>query len=206
MRLPRECYQMLRSLKPFASPQPVTGRAGLVGVRDYPGRERLPECRRRRSLHQGKLGQSPAAAFGRWLYDGGDRSRPWMMPLLRSRILKMGPPWWRLGLGPRVERARHHRHRHQRGLPELRDSRGLAHPARQPSQKHDRDCAVRPGTGQSEIVETDTRSGLASLHEVSRKTSLSALRNGRRQLPEQRLRSPSGYRVDRERDGEFSPP
>ena len=88
----------------------------------------------------------------------------------------------------RKERGRHHRHRHQRGLPGLRDSRGLAHPARQQTwgldgpdsgtaagpgpggpRRHDRDCAVRPGTGQSEIVETDTRSGLASLHEVSEK-------------------------------------
>ena len=88
------------------------------------------------------------------------------------------------GGGPHIERGRNHRHRHQRGLPGLRHSRGLAHPPRQPArvldgpdsgtaagsgpggpQGNDRDRAVRPGPGQSQIVEADTRSEPAPGHD-----------------------------------------
>ena len=43
MRLPRECYQMQQVIEthlPHLSRSQLA-RAGLVGVRDYPGRERL---------------------------------------------------------------------------------------------------------------------------------------------------------------------
>ena len=54
------------------------------------------------------------------------------------------------------------------------------------------------GLASPKIVETDPGSGLASLHEVSEKRYF--LRRGRSAAAGPRLRFPSGYRLDRERD------
>ena len=65
---------------------------------------------------------------------------------------------------------------------------------REMTQGNDRGGAVRPGPGQSEIGETDTRSGVAPLHEVSEKRHL--LRRGRPKAGDPRLRSSSRHRLD----------
>ena len=68
MRLPSECYQMKQAIETHkricpASPAAID-RAGSMGVRDYSGRERLPERRRRRSLDPGQLEQHAAVPPG----------------------------------------------------------------------------------------------------------------------------------------------
>ena len=103
-----------------------------------------------------------------------------------------------------------HRHRRQRGPPGLRHSRGLEHPPGHParlldgphggtasgtgassSSGNDRDSAVGPGHSQSEVVETDTGSRVASPHEVSEKHHF--LCPGRPQAAGASLRPPAGY-------------
>ena len=140
-------------------------------------------------------------------------------PLLRWVLA-----WWRSGhlalavdptlKGDQTERGPDHRHRRQRGLPGLRYSRGLEHPPGHParlldgshggtasgtgassSSRNDRDSAVRPGHSQSEVVETDTGSRVASLHEVSEKHHF--LCPGRPQAAGAGLRPPARYGLDR---------
>ena len=61
--------------------------------------------------------------------------------------------------------------------------------------RNDRDSAVRPGHSQSEVVETDTGSRVASLHEVSEKHHF--LCPGRPQAAGASLRPPARYGLDR---------
>ena len=169
-------------------------------MRGHPGRERLPERRGLRPLAPGQLEQPARVSSGvvvrRQRPGASLQDRTGGESLLRPAA-EMGPglvefrpagPRIQYGAGsgggPHVERRRYHRHSHQRGLPELRDSRRLAHPARQQArgldgpdsgtaastgpggaQGNDRGGAVRPGLGQSEIVETDTRSEPAPGHD-----------------------------------------
>ena len=130
-----------------------------------------------------------------WLYDGGDRARPCQteldVNLCFAPLLKWVLAWWRSGrLALAVDPTLKGDHTTAIVISVVCRScaipRGLAHPARQPArvldgphsgtaaspgpggpQGNDRDSAVRPGPGQSGIVETDTRSRLTSLHEVS---------------------------------------
>ena len=160
------------------------------------------------------------------MYDGSDRARPCKTELDVSLcfvpLLRWVLAWWccgrpALAVEPTPKKDGTVSHRHQRALPGLRHSRGLPDAPGQPagvldgpdsgtaggtgagdSQGNDRGGAVRPGPGQSEIVETDTHLRLASLHEVCGTRHL--LRRGRSKAASPRLRPTSGYRVDRERD------
>ena len=185
----------------FTAPHSVTvDRSGLVGLRDHPGRERLPECCRVCPLHPGQLEQ-PAPVSREWLYDGGDRAHPCKteldVSLCFAPLLRWVLAWWRSGrlalavdptlkgddttaivisvvyrgcaipVAWRILRA------NQRGawmdpIVELLQALAPAVP-REMTRGNDRGGAVRPGLGQSEIVETDSGPRLASLHEVSEK-------------------------------------
>ena len=159
-----------------------------------------------------------------WLYDGSDRARPCQteldVSLCFAPLLRWVLAWWRsdrlaLAVDPtlkgddttaivisvvyrgcaipvawRILRA------NQRGA--WMDPIGGTAAGTGPGgpQGNDRDCAVRPGHIQSQIVATDTCSGLASLHAVSEKRHL--LRPGRPPAARPRLRSPSGYRLGRD--------
>ena len=225
MRLPRECHRMKQVIEthlPHLTQPQLTGLAWWVCGAILAG-----------SACQNAVAAAPSTRSNwnnlrqylrEWLYDGSDRARPCRTDLDVSLcfvpLLRWVLAWWRNrpagpGGGPHVEKGRHRRHRHQRALPGLRHSRGLAHPPGQPAgvldgpdsgtaggtgagggRGNDRGGAVRPGPGQSEIVETDTRSRLASLHEVCEKRHL--LRRGRSKAASPRLRPTSRYRRDRQ--------
>ena len=198
MRLPRETYQIQQTIEthlPHLTQTQLTGLAWWVCGTILAG----SACQNAVASALSTRGNwnSLRQYLREWLYDGGDRARPCKaeldVSLCFAPLLRWVLAWWcsgRLGLAvdPTLKGDDTTAHRHQRGLPGLRDSRGLAHPARQPArgldgpdsgtaaglgpgspQGNDRGGAVRPGLSQSEIVETDSRSGLASLHEVSEK-------------------------------------
>ena len=218
MRLPRECYQMAgHSHLPDLTQSQLTGLAWWVWGPSWPGAPaRSPPS------PPGATGTtwpvSPGVVVRRRRPGASLQDRTGREPLLRAAA-EMGPGLVEFrpagpGGGPHVERGRNHCHRHQRGLPELRHSRGLAHPPSHPArvldgpdsgtaagpgpggaQGNDRGGAVRPGPGQSEVVETDTGSRVASLHEVSEKHHF--LCPGRPQAAGASLRPPAGYGLDR---------
>ena len=217
MRLPQECYQMKQLIEthlPHLTQTQLTGLA-WVGVRRHPGRQRLPERRGRRPLYPGQLAQPAPVSQGMALRrqrPGPSRQDPTGGKHLLRAPAPLGPglvafPTAGPGGGSHVQKGRLRCHRHQRSLPGLRHSRGLAHPPCQPAgvldgphsgtaagtgpggaQGNDRGGAVRPGHRQSEMVEADTRSRLAPLHEVSEKHHL--LRRGRPKVAGPRLPFP----------------
>ena len=199
MRLPRECYQMQQVIEthlPHLSQPQLTGLVS-VGLRGYPRWQCLPERRRLGPFRQGQTGTACASISGEWLYDGSDRAKSLPDRTGRKSLLRAAPPVGPglvafrppgPGRGPHLERGPDHRHRRQRGLPGLAPfpwpGASAGPPSAAPgwiprwncfrnwpssSTRNDRDSAVRPGQSQSEVVETDTRSRVASLHEVSEK-------------------------------------
>ena len=223
MRLPRECYQMQQVIEthlPHLSRPQLTGLVP-VGVRCYSGRQRLPERRGLGTLSLGQMEQpapvSPGVALRRQRPDKPLPDRTGRKPLLRAlapvgpHLVAFRPPG--PGRGPHAQRRPDHRHRHQRGLSQLRHPRGLAHPPGHSarvldgphggtaqgtgpsgSQGNDRHRALRPGHSQSQAVATDTRPRLASLHAVSEERQL--LRPRRPPLARTALRFPSRYGLD----------
>ena len=116
--------QVIETHLPDLTQSQLTGL--LVGLRDHPGRERLPECRRVRPLHPGQLEQpapvSPGVVVRRRRPGASLQDRTGREPLLRAAA-EMGPGLVEFrpagpGGGPHVERGRNHCHRHQRGLPD----------------------------------------------------------------------------------------
>ena len=98
MRLPRECYQMQRVIEthlPHLTQSQLTGLA-LVGLRDHPGWQRLPECCRLRPLAPGADWNNLRQYLREWLYDGGDRASvpakaELDVSLCFAPLLQMGP-------------------------------------------------------------------------------------------------------------------
>ena len=190
MRLPRECHQMQQIIEthlPHLSQPQLTGLAWWVCGAILAGSG--PERRGLGPLALGQMEQpppvSPRVALRRQRPGPSLPDPTGCNPLLRAPA-PLGPGLVafrtpRPGRGPHPQRRPDHRHRHQRSLPQLRHPRGLAHPARQPvrlldgphrgtaqgtgpsgSQGNDRHRALRPGHRQSQALEANTRSGLAS--------------------------------------------
>ena len=189
-------------------------RPGPVGLRSYSGRQRLLERRGLRPLTLAQLEQpapvSQGVALRRQRPDKPLPDRTGRKPLLRApapvgpHLVAFRPP----GPGPHSQGRPDHRHRHQRGLPQLRHSRGLAHPPRHPArlldgphsgtapatgpsspQGYDRHRALRPGHIQPQAVAADTRSGLASLYALPEEHHLLRRRRQTIACPRLRLRS-----------------
>ena len=144
MRLPRECYQMEKTIEthlPHLSQPQLTGLALWV-------------CG---AILAGSAGQNAVASalspwsnwhnlrqrLREWLYDGGDRATPCQTELdvtlcfaplaaVGPLLVAVGRPSF--GHRPHPQRGPDHRHRHrERALSQLRHPRGLAHPARRPA-------------------------------------------------------------------------
>ena len=198
MRFPRECYQMQQVIEthlPHLSRSQLAGLVLWVCGTILAG----SACQNAVAAALSTKGNwdNLRQRLREWLYDGGDRARPCQteldVSLCFAPLLRWVLTWWcsdRLALavdptlkgddttaivisvvyrGCAIPVAWRILHANKPGawmdpIVELLQALAPGGPRR-----HDRDCAVRPGTGQSEIVETDTRSGLASLHEVSEK-------------------------------------
>ena len=227
MRLPKECYQMRQVIEthlPHLTQAQLTGLAWWVCGTILAG----SACQNAvaSALSTRDNWNNLRQYLREWLYDGGDRARPCKteldVSLCFAPLLRWVLAWWCSGrLAPAVDPtlkgddttaivisvvyrgcaipvAWRILRANKRGawmdpIVELLQALAPAVP-----RGNDRGGAVRPGLGQSEIVETDTCSGLASLHEVSEKRHF--LRRERTAAARASLRSPSGYRADRERD------
>ena len=144
MRLPSECYQMQKTIEPhlphLSQPQ-LTGLALWVCGAILAG----SACQNAvaSALSPWSNWYNLRQRLREWLYDGGDRANSLPDRAGRNSLLRataaVGPllvAVGRLGLGhrPHPQRRPDHRHRHQRGIPQLRHPRGLAHPARRPAR------------------------------------------------------------------------
>ena len=223
MRLPRECYQMKQVIEthlPNLTQPQLTGLAWWVCGAILAG----SACQNAVASALSPWGRwnNLRQYLREWLYDGSDRARPCQteldVSLSFAPLLRWVLAWWRSGRlalavdptlkgddttaivisvlyrGCAIPVAWRIRRANQRGswmdpIVEL-----LQAPGPGGAQGNDRGGPVRPWLGQSQIVETDTRSGLASLHEVSEKTSLSAPKEagGCRREPSFPVRIPPG--------------
>ena len=161
MRLPRECYQMKQVIEThlthLSGPQ-LTGLVLWVCGTIQAG----SSCQNAVATALSTRGNwnSIRQYLREWLFDGSHRARPCKtqldVSLCFAPLLRWVLVWWRsdkvaLAIDPTlkgVERNGYHRHRHQRGLPELRHSRGLAHPACEQTWGLDGpDSRAAPGAG-----------------------------------------------------------
>ena len=227
MRLPKECYQIKQVIEthlPHLTQSQLTGLAWWVCGTILAG----SACQNAVASALSTRGNwnNLRQYLREWLYDGGDRARPCKTELDVSicfaPLLRWVLAWWRSGrlalaIDPTLKGD------DTTAIVISVVYRGCAIPvawrilrANKPGAWMDpivellqalapavpREMTVvvlcDRGLGQSEIVETDPGSGLASLHEVSEKRHF--LRRGRPAAARACLRSPSGYRMDRERD------
>ena len=159
MRLPRECYQMQQTIETHL---PNLSQAQLAGLVLWVCGAILAGSACQNAVAaalstQGKLVQPAPAPAGNGSTTVATGRGPCQteldVSLCFAPLLRWVLSWWhsdRLapGGGPHVEGERHHRHRHQRGLPGLRHSRGLAHPPRHPARVLDGpDSGTAAGTG-----------------------------------------------------------
>ena len=148
MRLPRECYQMQKTIEthlPHLSQPQLTGLVLWVCGAILAGSacqnavaSALSPWRNWNNLRQ---------YLREWLYDGSDRTSPCQteldVSLCFAPLLRWVLTWWRSGrlalaVDPTLKgdqtTAIVISHRHQRGLPQLRHSRGLEHPPGHPAR------------------------------------------------------------------------
>ena len=219
MRLPRECYRMKQVIEthlPHLTQTQLTGLAWWVCGAILAG----SACQNAVASALSPRGNwnNLRQYLREWLYDGSDRARPCQteldVSLSFAPLLRWVLAWWRSGrlalaVDPTLKGddttaivisvlyrscaipvAWRIRQANQRGALDGPDSGTAGGTGPGGAQGNDRDSAMRPGLGQSQIVETDTCSGLASLHEVCEKRHL--LRRRRPAAAGASLRSPSG--------------